>query len=126
MRVHHRLEAWQEAMALAEEVYRLTYGFPKEEAYGLTSQMRRAAVSVPSNIAEGAARGSNKEFLHYLLIARGSLSELDTQLLLADRLSYLSEKESTMVQIEKVFALLGGLVKSVKSKALGVREGNEE
>lgn len=65
MRAHHRLEVWQEAMEFAEEIYRLTGAFPKEEIYGLSGQMRRAVVSIPSNIAEGAARGSDKEFLHF-------------------------------------------------------------
>ena len=75
-------------MKLAEAVYKLTSGFPSEERFGLTSQMRRAAVSIPSNIAEGAARASKKELLHFLIIARGSLSELDTQITLAKNLNF--------------------------------------
>lgn len=114
MRSHHRLEAWQEAMKLAEEIYRMTGGFPKEEVYGLISQMRRAAVSVPSNIAEGAARGGAKEFLHFLLISRGSLSELETQLMLATKLGYMEKNNSIMEIVEKLFGLLGGLINSVK------------
>jgi four helix bundle protein len=77
-RRHHDLQVWMEGMSLAKDVYAATASFPKEEIYGLTSQMRRAAVSLPSNIAEGAARGSKKEFLQFLVIARGSLMELET------------------------------------------------
>jgi len=72
MRSHHRLEAWKEAMALVKEVYEISSAFPNNEQYGLTSQIRRAAVSVPSNIAEGAGRHSLKEFIQFLGIARGS------------------------------------------------------
>ncbi len=82
-RPHYRLEAWKEAMALVKMVYERTRGFPREELYGLTNQIRRAAVSVPSNIAEGAARTSKKEFVQFLSVARGSLSELETQLLIS-------------------------------------------
>ena len=77
-RKHHSLLVWQEAMELVQEIYNVTALFPKEEVYALTNQMRRAAVSVPSNIAEGAARTGKKEFLQFLSIARGSLSELET------------------------------------------------
>ncbi|MBC7344805.1 MAG: four helix bundle protein, partial [Clostridia bacterium] len=83
MRVHHELKAWQEAMALVREVYQATASFPAFEQYGLASQLRRAAVSIPSNIAEGAARESAKEFAQFLTMARGSLSELETQILIA-------------------------------------------
>jgi four helix bundle protein len=79
-RPHYILEAWKEAKKLVREIYQLTQGFPKDETFGLTSQMRRAAVSIPSNIAEGAARSGQKELLQFLNIARGSLSELETQL----------------------------------------------
>ena len=85
------LRIWQEAMDLTEEVYRATSDFPKHELYGLTSQMRRAAVSVPSNIAEGKGHRSDPEFVRFLLHARGSLLELQTQVMIARRLQYLSE-----------------------------------
>lgn len=85
---------WQDAMDLAEEVYRATSEFPKHELYGLVSQMRRAAVSVPSNIAEGKARHSDPDFVRFLLHARGSLLELQTQILIARRLQYLSEERA--------------------------------
>jgi four helix bundle protein len=84
------LIAWQKAMDLVVAVYRATEQFPKEEIYALTSQIRRAAVSIPSNIAEGQGRGTVNEFTHFLRIAHGSLRELETQLLIAQRLEYLN------------------------------------
>ena len=87
------LKVWQLAMWLAEEAYRLTARFPKHEVYGLTSQLQRSAVSVPSNIAEGHGRNSNREFYHFLGIALGSLAELETQIMLTQRLNYLTETE---------------------------------
>jgi len=88
------LRIWQESMDLTVEIYRATSGFPKHEIYGLTSQMRRAAVSVPSNIAEGEGHRSDPEFVRFLFHARGSLLELQTQLLIARRLQYLSEEKA--------------------------------
>ena len=85
------LETWQQAMSLVVEVYRVTKLFPKEELFGLTSQLRRAAVSIPSNIAEGQGRTSTKEFLHHLSIAYGSLCEAETQILIAKKLDYLGQ-----------------------------------
>jgi four helix bundle protein len=82
------LKVWQLGMQLVEEVYRLSQQFPKQEMYGLTSQAQRAAVSIPANIAEGHAMGSTKEFLRFLAIAQGSVAELETHLLLAQRLKY--------------------------------------
>lgn len=88
---HKELEAWKRAMRLAREVYRVSSGFPKEEQLGLLPQLRRAAVSVPSNIAEGAARNSDKELVRFLYIAMGSIAELETQLLLAKEFGYLRD-----------------------------------
>ena len=87
------LIVWQKAMDLVVLVYQITSLFPKEELYGLTNQVRRAAVSIPSNIAEGQARKSTLEFKHFLSIARGSLAEVETQLLIAARLNYLTEEQ---------------------------------
>jgi four helix bundle protein len=87
------LRIWQEAMDLTEEIYRATGDFPKHELYGLTSQLRRAAVSVPSNIAEGKGHRSDPDFIRFLLHARGSLLEIQTQLLIAGRLKYLSDEK---------------------------------
>jgi four helix bundle protein len=108
------LKAWQTARTLVTDVYRLTQQFPKEETFGLTLQLRRAAISVPSNIAEGAARTGTREFAHFLSIAMGSLSELETQLLIASDLHYFTENHEIFAQVETVSRLLSGLVKAVK------------
>ena len=97
------LIVWQKSMDLVEMVYQATKVFPKEELYGLTNQLRRAAVSVPSNIAEGQARNSTAEFRNFLSIARGSLAEVETQLLIAERLRYIQPeklKEMLVIQVE--------------------------
>jgi len=101
-------------MDLAEAVYCQTREFPKEEGYGLTSQIRRAAVSIPSNIAEGASRAGAKEFLHFLHIARGSASELETQLLLAERIGYLPDSQILRSKLISVKQLINGLIRSLK------------
>lgn len=88
------LRVWQLAMELVERVYRLTRSFPRNEIYGLTSQIQRAAVSVPSNIAEGHTREHTKEYLHHLSVAQASLAELETQLEIATRLKYVSSRDS--------------------------------
>ena len=90
-RPHRELEVWTKAMGFVIEVYRITSKFPKSEIYGLTSQLRRASVSIPSNLAEGAGRKGNKEFMQFLNIAQGSISELDTQLELAYHLEYINK-----------------------------------
>ena len=115
-RAHHELVVWQSRIALVKTIYDLTSKFPREETFGLTAQMRRAAVSVPSNIAEGAARSSKKEFGHFLAIARGSLSELETQLEIAKQLGYLVDEQTTEQHVDKIFALLSGLIRSNKAK----------
>lgn len=113
-RKHHELLVWQEGMALARDVYGATEDFPGHEVYGLTSQIRRAAVSIPSNIAEGAGRTGPREFLKFLSIAGGSLCELETQLILAQDLGYFQECSQVFDRIEHIFGLLGGLMKSLK------------
>jgi four helix bundle protein len=109
-RPHERLDVWQDAMALVETVYRLSKSFPVAERFGLTPQVRRCAVSVPSNIAEGAARRSTAEYLRFLSIARGSLSELDTQMQIAVRLRYLEPAPDFARQVDSVFARLTALM----------------
>ena len=110
---HRDLIAYQEAIRLVELVYRDTAGFPSEETFGLKNQLRRSAVSVPSNIAEGAARRSTGELLQFLGIARGSLAELETQLEVASRLGMLSEANDSIRQVDRVGRLLGALLKSL-------------
>jgi len=112
-RKHHELVAWQVAVALVKDIYQLTESFPSHEIYGLTAQIRRAAVSVPSNIAEGAARATKKEFAHYLVIARASLSEVDTQLAIAKLLGYIDTDEEVQQTLDRVFGLIGGLLNSL-------------
>ena len=103
-----------EAMVLVSMVYRASQAFPKEEIYGLTSQVRRAAISVPSNIAEGAARHGPREFAQFLSVSSGSLSELETQLLIAVDLGYLQEDAPIFQKLERVSKLISGLQKSVR------------
>ena len=110
-RPHHDLKVWQQAMELARTIYDLTRGFPADERFGLIAQLRRAAVSVPSNIAEGCARGTKREFVQFLYIARGSLSELDTQLRLASDLGFCDAHEA-LLAVENLFAALAGLIRS--------------
>jgi four helix bundle protein len=112
------LVVWQRAMDLVVMVYELTQGFPKEELYGLTSQLRRAAVSVPSNIAEGHGRCATQEFLHFLAIANGSLKELETQILIAQRLGYANPSTATKIlnQTSEVGRINRGLMASLKRK----------
>ena len=116
-RKHQDLQAWQQAVALVKEVYALTSSFPNAELYRLTSQMRRSAISIPCNIAEGAARHSAKEFLHFLGMARGSLSELDTQLTIARELGYANESRHVDEKLDQLFALLGGLIKPLCARS---------
>ncbi len=115
IKTHKDLDVWNKAMELAEKIYLLTKELPKEEQFGLTSQIRRAAISVPSNIAEGAARNSDKEFLQFLYVALGSLSEIETQLLLAARLKLISGT-SLSDDVESVRKLLLGLIRFLKGK----------
>ena len=106
-------------MKLAVEIYRLTAVFPKEERYGLTSQMRRAAVSVPSNIAEGKGRLSDKELIRFLCNSRGSLFEIETQLAIGEQLGYSTTEECNAIRREtaRVGQMLNGLMRSVRPHA---------
>ena|SRR5688572_1730993 len=114
---HYRqLIAWQKAMELVSAVYEITKSFPKEETYGLISQIRRAAVSVPSNIAEGQGRDSTKEFLHHLSIAYGSLMEVETQILIAQNLNYLGSSDAILDKAAETGRLINGLARSLKQK----------
>ncbi|MBI5816918.1 MAG: four helix bundle protein [Candidatus Yonathbacteria bacterium] len=114
MQVHsyEKLTVWQKAMDLVEAVYKETIVFPESEKYGLVSQMRRAAVSIPSNIAEGSRRSTKKDFRHFLIIAFGSGSELETQIRIAVRIGFL-KKDSTMgIVLDEVMRMLNKLIES--------------
>ena len=115
-RPHETLDVWQDARTLVEAVYRLTAALPDAERFGLVSQMRRVAISIPSNIAEGAARRSTSEFLRFLSIARGSLSELDTQLAITQRLGY-AEKSSALDEVlHRTFARLNAFINALEKR----------
>ena len=114
---HKQLEVWKESKELAVEIYKLIGNFPKHEKYGLGNQMTRAAVSVPSNIAEGAARSGQNEFAHFLSIAHGSLSELDTQIEIALEIGYIDKENTDKLfnSIEHISKMLTGLRKSLRN-----------
>lgn len=116
--IYKYLQVWQLSIDIAEQVYYLTQSFPKQEIYGLTSQLQRAAVSIPSNLAEGHTRDSTKEFLHFLSTALGSLAELETQLILAQRFKYLNTNDLTtiLVKTEAAGKMLRGLQRTLKAK----------
>lgn len=118
MKKYTDLEVWIEARKLVKKVYKLTENYPKEEVYGLTNQIRRSAVSIPSNIAEGCGRQSSKETIHFLYIARGSLYELETQLFLSKDLIYITEEQlkSILSQVETCVKLLNGFINYYKRK----------
>jgi four helix bundle protein len=113
------LRVWQEAMKLTADIYRSTANFPRHELYGLSQQVRRAAVSVASNIAEGKGHRTDKEFVHFLFHARGSLLEVQTQLLIAEELQYLSNDEAQrlLAAAEGVGRALSGLINSMRPQA---------
>ena len=115
---HKELDVWKQAMLLAQHVYLVTKDFPKDEQFGLTSQIRRAAVSVPANIADGSARKSDKEFSQFLHISLGSLAELETLILLSKNFEYVSsEKTDELIDlITQCMKLTHGLIKYLRNK----------
>jgi four helix bundle protein len=115
VKTHKDLDIWIRGINLVEQIYKATKKFPKEEIYGLTSQIRRAAVSYPSNIAEGAARSSTKEFIQFLYIALGSLSEIETQIIIAVKLGYLSD-DKLLEEVEALRRMTLNLIKYLKNK----------
>ena len=117
MGTHRDLVVWQAAMDLVEMVYKDTAALPREELYGLTAQARRAAISVPANIAEGACRNSSRELFHYLGIAAGSLSELETELELAIRLKYLPDNTESLRQVKRVGRLASALRNAIRKRS---------
>ena len=115
MRPHRKLDVWRRAIDFVTKVYEITETFPESEKFGLVSQMRRAAVSIPSNIAEGAARKGTKEFQQFLSIAQGSASELETQIIISSQLGFLRTEESVILEeLEEISRMLVGLSKSLE------------
>jgi four helix bundle protein len=119
MKTHKDLNVWQESILLVTLIYEKTKSFPKDELFALTSQIRRCAISIPSNIAEGAARESNKEFLRFLFISQGSIAELDTQLLIASNLKFLGEEDYVLLteKLISIRKMLSGLIKFRKGNS---------
>ena len=118
METHKDLRVWQQSIEMVTSIYKITKAFPKDEIFGLVSQMHRAAVSVPSNIAEGYARGSDREKLHFLRISSGSMSEIETQLMLSLNLGYIGQDAYDILseQITSVWKQLNSLISSVKNR----------
>lgn len=118
VKTHKDLDVWKKAMSFVTELYKITATFPKDERYGLTSQMRRAAVSIPSNISEGAARQSNKEFIQFLYIALGSNVEIETQLNIARDLNFINDEtfEKMDDNQNEISRMLMGLIKYRKTR----------
>ncbi len=116
MKWHHNLEVWKRAIKFVTDIYKITDKFPENEVYGLSQQMRKSAVSIPSNIAEGAGRNSTREFLKFLSIAQGSISELETQLIIANNLGYIKGIEIALKELDEISKMLIGLSNSLGSK----------
>lgn len=119
MRTHRDLIVWKRSIDFVTAIYRETKNFPNSELYGLTSQIRRATVSIPSNIAEGAARNHNKEFIQFLYIALSSASEVETQLIISSNLEFIDKKveEYLLTELNEISKMLKGLINSVTSKS---------
>lgn len=116
LKSHRELFVWQKATDFAVECYRFSALFPKSETYGLSSQIRRAAVSIPANIAEGYGRGSRKEYIQFLLIARGSLKELETHIIISEKLAYLTPAQCDLelAQTDEIGRMLSSLIRRLK------------
>jgi len=110
------LKVWQLSMDMVTEIYKVSESFPKQEVYGLTSQIRRCSVSIPSNIAEGSSRHNAKEFIQFLYIANGSLSEFETQIEIALRLGYCKDISKFIDSIKQIRSMLSGLINALKDK----------
>ena len=111
---YKNLEVWQKSMQMVTDVYQIVKQFPKEETYALADQIRRSAVSVPSNIAEGSSRNSKKEFVHFLYISLGSLCELETQILIAKNIGYIKSIDRLNAEITIIKKMLNALISSQK------------
>lgn len=116
MKTYKELIVWQKAVEFCTVIYKVTENFPKSEIYGLTSQIRRCAISIPSNIAEGQRRGHRAEFIQFLRISYGSAAELETQLLIAFKIGYLSEDDFNLLNssLEEILKMLNKLISTIK------------
>lgn len=110
------LNVWKKSIDFVEIVYKIVSSFPREEIYALSDQLKRAVVSIPSNIAEGASRNSNKEFVQFLYIALGSASEVETQLIIAKRLNYIHSAQNELIELTSIRKMLNSLISSIKRK----------
>ena len=113
MKPHHNLKVWQRSIAFVTEIYHLTEQFPQNELYGLTNQMRRSAISIASNIAEGCGRHGKKEFKHFLSIAQGSIAELETQLIITVNLGHTADIDNLLNELDEISKMIIGLSKSL-------------
>ena len=118
MKTHMDLDVWKLSIEVVKDIYEITKSFPKEEVFGLTSQIKKAAISIPSNIAEGASRQTNKEFIQFLYISLGSASELETQLIIARELGFIDVDNMEIIngKIENIKKMITGLINYKKSK----------
>jgi len=118
LKTHYDLDVWNKSIVLVSKIYKTTVKFPKEEIYGLTSQIKRASISIPSNIAEGASRQTNKEFIQFLYIALGFASEVETQLIIANNLGFITQDELSLLlnELIKIKKMLNGLIKHLKDR----------
>lgn len=115
MRPHKKLKVWNKAVEFVTKIYKLTESFPDSEKFGLISQIRRSAISIPSNISEGAARSSKKEFMQFLSIAQGSTSELETQLIISNKLGFLREENMYLLDgLDEISRMIIGLIRTLK------------
>lgn len=115
MRPHKKLEVWKKSIEFVTKIYKVTESFPDNEKFGLISQIRRSAVSIPSNISEGAGRTGKKEFMQFLSIAQGSTSELETQLIISSNLGYLKNEDMCLLdELDEISRMIIGLIKSLK------------
>jgi len=118
MTSHKELKVWQKSIELVKSIYEFTNSFPQSEQFGLTSQMRRAAVSIPSNIAEGCGRNSNNELIHFLYIVLGSAAELETQIIISNELNFLdNEKSEKLLNLNfEIIKMTSSLINSIKTR----------
>ncbi len=118
MQTHKNLKVWQRSISFVTEIYRVTRDFPREEIYCMVSQLRRAAISIPSNIAEGSARRNTKEYIQFLYVSLGSAAEIETQITISINLGYIMQEKAggIQVELEEIIRMLAGLIKSLSDK----------